>query len=347
MMGSNMGKVIISDPTLRDGNHAIGHKLNREQIVAYARSAESARIPIVEVGHGNGLGASSLQVGEALLDDRTMLETARKELSNSKLGIHAIPGFATIHRDLKLAVEIGVDIFRIASHCTEADTTQRHIAYVREQRREAFGVLMMSHRASKKILLEEAQKMVSYGAEGIILMDSAGAYLPNDVTEKVGELVRHLPVPVGFHAHNNLSLSVANSIAAVKAGATIIDGTARGFGAGAGNTQLEVIVAVFARMGIETGIDLYKCLDCGDVAEKSLIETIPTISSVSIVSGMAGVFSGFAKHVQRAAKEFSVDPRDIFFELGRRGVVAGQEDLIIEVAIGLSKANGAKNVSSM
>ncbi|SMH41295.1 4-hydroxy-2-oxovalerate aldolase [Azospirillum agricola] len=341
-----MPKVVINDPTLRDGNHAVRHRLNRDQIVAYARAAEAARIPVVEVGHGNGIGASSLQVGEALLDDRTMLEAARTELSNSKLSVHVIPGFATIQRDLKPAIALGVDIFRIGSHCTEADITQRHIAYVREQGREVYGVLMMSHMASKDILLEEAHKMISYGAEAIVLMDSAGAYLPDDVDDKVGTLVRSLHIPIGFHAHNNLGMGVANSVAAVQAGASIIDGSARGFGAGAGNAQLEVVVAVFERLGIETGIDLYKCLDCGDLAERFLVEAVPTISSVSIVSGMAGVFSGFIKHVQRISKEYGLDPRDVFFELGRRKVVAGQEDLIIEVAFDLAQKSGVKHAAS-
>jgi len=336
-----MRKVIISDPTLRDGNHAVRHQLNREQVRAYASAAELARIPIVEVGHGNGLGASSMQVGEALLDDRTMLETARGVLKTSKLGVHVIPGFAMIERDLKPAVEVGVDVLRIGTHCTEADTAQRHLGYVREQGREAVGVLMMSHMAPKEVLLEEAHKMVSYGAEAIVLMDSAGAYLPNNVTEKVGHLVQNLQsIPVGFHAHNNLGMAIANSVTAVDAGATIVDGCARGFGAGAGNTQLEVLVAVFERLGIQTGIDLYKVLDCGDLAEASLVEVVPTISSVSVVSGVAGVFSGFAKHVFRVAKEFKVDPRDVFFELGRRKVVAGQEDLIIEVAMNLRDKQG-------
>ena len=333
-----MRKVVISDPTLRDGNHAVRHQLNRQQIQAYAAAADLARIPIVEVGHGNGLGASSMQVGEALLSDREMLEAAREVLKFSKLGVHVMPGWAMIDRDLRPAVEIGVDVFRVGSHCTEADTTQRHIAYVRERGREVVGVLMMSHMATKDVLLEEAHKMVSYGAEAIVLMDSAGAYLPNNVKEKIGHLVQNLPsTPVGFHAHNNLGMAIANSVAAVDAGATIVDGCARGFGAGAGNTQLEVLVAVFERLGIETGIDLYKVLDCGDLAETSLVEVVPTISSVSVVSGVAGVFSGFAKHVFRVAKEYQVDPRDVFFELGRRKVVAGQEDLIIEVALNLSQ----------
>lgn len=329
--------VLISDPTLRDGNHAVRHQLSVEQIRAYAEAANAAGIPIVEVGHGNGLGASSLQVGLAKTDDRTCLETARKALTSSKLGVHVIPGFATIKKDLKQALELGVDVFRIASHCTEADTCERHIGYIRDHGREVWGVLMMSHRASPAILVEEASKMQAYGAEALMIMDSAGAFLPGDVTERISALVEGLSIPVGFHGHGNLGMAVANSVAAVNAGATILDGTARGFGAGAGNTQLEVLVAVLDKLGIKTGIDLYKVLDAADIAEKSLIQTLPTISSVSVVSGLSGVFSGFTKDVNRIAAEYGVDPRDVFFELGQRKVVAGQEDMIIEVAAELKK----------
>jgi len=331
-----MKKVIISDATLRDGSHAISHKLTKEHIEIYARAADAAGIPIVEVGHGNGLGASSLQVGLSLLDDIEMLETARKNLSKSKLGIHVIPGFATIKRDLAKAFEIGVDVVRVASHCTEADITERHISYSREKGKEVFGVLMMSHMASKELLLEESLKMQTYGAEGIIIMDSAGAYLPCDVTERISHLVAHLKVPVGFHAHNNLGMSIANSIAAIEAGAKIIDASARGFGAGAGNAQLEVLIAVLEKMGYETGIDLYKVLDAAEVVEEKIMEVLPGIKGISIVSGLSGVFSGFYKHVMRVSEEYNIDPRDVLFELGKRKVVAGQEDMIVEVALQLS-----------
>jgi 4-hydroxy 2-oxovalerate aldolase len=330
--------VLISDPTLRDGNHAVGHQLNASQVAVYAAAADAANVPIVEVGHGNGLGASSLQVGESFLDDFEMLKVARECLVHSKLGVHVMPGFATINKDIRKALEVGVDVFRVGSHCTEADITERHIGFIREKGKEVYGVLMMSHMASKEILAEEANKLESYGAEGVVIMDSAGAYLPNDVTERIGELVKQLTVPVGFHAHNNLGMAIANSIAAVQAGASIIDGTARGFGAGAGNTQLEVLVAVLEKMGFSTGVDLYKILDAAEIAERELMKTIPSIKSISVVSGLAGVFSGFAKHVERISKEYGVDPRDLFFELGRRKVVAGQEDLIIEVAIELAAA---------
>ncbi len=332
-----MKNILISDPTLRDGNHAVAHQLNLHQIATYCAAADNANVPIVEVGHGNGLGASSLQVGLAAVDDVSMLETARKNLSKSKLGIHVIPGFATIKRDLEKAIAIGVDVIRVASHCTEADITQRHIGYAREKGKEAYGVLMMSHMAPPHLLVEEAQKMEHYGAEGIIIMDSAGAYLPSDVTTRIKALVEGLKIPVGFHAHNNLGMAIANSVAALQAGAKILDGTARGFGAGAGNAQLEVLVAVLEKMGYETGINLYKILDAADIAEKEVMPIVPTIKSESIISGLAGVFSGFSKHVARISKEYNVDQRDIYFALGKRRVVAGQEDIIIEVANQLKK----------
>lgn len=342
-MNKNRKRIIISDPTLRDGSHAVQHKISATQISSYCEAAEKAGIPIIEIGHGNGIGASSLQVGESLLSDREMLEIARKVLVKSKLCIHVIPGFATINRDLSPAITIGVDVIRVASHCTEADITERHLSYARQQGKEAYGVLMMSHMASKEVLIEECKKMESYGAEAIILMDSAGAYLPKDVEERIRALTENLSIPIGFHGHNNLGLSIANSIAAVEAGALILDGTARGFGAGAGNTPIEVLVAVLDKIGYDTGIDLYGVLDAAEIAEKELIPEVPTIKSTSIISGLAGVFSGFAIHVNRIAKQYSVNPRDIFFELGRRKVVAGQEDIILEVAMQLQANAKDKN----
>ena len=337
-------KILICDPTLRDGNHAVRHQLSRESFIAYCKAAEAAGVPIVEVGHGNGLGASSLLVGECRLSDEEILTVSRANLSKSRLAIHVIPGFCTIKHDLAMAVEAGVDVFRIASHCTEADITDRHIAYIRQAGKEAFGVLMMSHMASPAVLLEEAKKMESYGAEAIVIMDSSGAYFPSDVTERISTLMDGLSVPVGFHGHNNLGMAVINSVAAVNAGATIIDGTIRGFGAGAGNTQLEVLVAVFERLGFATGIDLYKILDAADIAEKEFNPIAPYISPMSIVSGLAGVFSGFAKHVGQAAKDYNVDARDIFFGLGKRNAVAGQESLIIEVARDLAAQSAARGL---
>jgi len=329
--------VLISDPTLRDGNHAVGHTLTTEQIAAYCSAADAAGVPIVEVGHGNGVGASSLQLGLSKTSDHDALKIARDHLKKSMLGIHVIPGFATIEKDIEPAIALGVDVIRVASHCSEADITERHIKYARAAGKIVYGVLMMSHMVTVEILAEEAIKMQSYGAEGIVFMDSAGHYLPEEVFDRVKMLVASLSVPVGFHAHNNLGMAIANSVAALEAGASMLDGCARGFGAGAGNAQLEVLVGVLERMGYQTGIDFYRLLDAADLAEKILLEELPAIQSASIVSGLAGVFSGFMKPVTRIAKEFNLDPRDIFFELGRRKIVAGQEDIIIEVANDLAK----------
>jgi 4-hydroxy 2-oxovalerate aldolase len=330
--------IIISDPSLRDGNHAVSHQILPDQVRDYCEIADQAGIPIVEVGHGNGIGASSLQLGVSAASDHDMLSAARGALKRSKLGVHVIPGFATIERDVKPAMDLGVDVFRIASHCTEADITERFLNFVRREGKTGYGVLMMSHMASPEVLLDEARKMESYGAETLVIMDSAGAYLPEDVHRRISTLVEGLNIPVGFHGHNNLGMAVANSVEAIRSGAALVDGCARGFGAGAGNTQLEVLVAVLQKLGYDTGIDLYGVLDLGNFAEEHLIKKVPTISSTSVVSGMSGVFSAFLKPVQRAAKEYNVDPRDIFFELGKRRVVAGQEDLIIETADLLAKA---------
>lgn len=337
-----MKNIIISDPTLRDGNHAVRHQLTKEQIALYCKAADKAKVPIIEVGHGNGLGASSIQVGLCRETDLDLLKTARENLSFSKLGIHIIPGFATINKDIKMAIDVGVDVFRVASHCTEADVTRNHISYIREKGKEVYGVLMMSHMASVSDLVEEARKMESYGAEAVIIMDSAGAYFPRDVEERIKALTSSLKIRVGFHGHNNLGMAVFNSVIAAQCGATMLDACARGFGAGAGNTQLEVLVPVLEREGFNTGIDLYSVLDAADLAEKQLMSEVPSIKSVSIVSGIAGVFSGFAKPVERLAKEYNVDPRDIFFMLGERKVVAGQEDVIVEVARELAQLKGTQ-----
>jgi 4-hydroxy 2-oxovalerate aldolase len=333
----NSRKIIITDPTLRDGSHACGHKITEEQLVAYASAANLTGVDYVEVGHGNGLGASSLQLGENLIEEKRMLELGRKMLTACKMSVHVMPGFATIEREITQAMEIGVDLFRVGSHCTEADITMRHISYVRTHGKEAWGILMMTHMASREVLLQEAQKMQSYGAQAIVIMDSAGAFLPNDVDSKIGYLVDNLVIPVGFHAHNNLGLSVGNSLTAMKVGATILDATACGFGAGAGNAPLELLAGALNKMEIKSGLDFYKILDASDLARKIFSKNLPYSDSVTIVSGLAGVFSGFSKHVQRISSEMNVDPRDVFFELGRRKVVGGQEDLIIEVASDLAK----------
>ncbi|MDP3588631.1 MAG: 4-hydroxy-2-oxovalerate aldolase [Sulfuricurvum sp.] len=330
-------KINFYDVTLRDGSHAISHQLDEIQIDEYTKEIEKTGIYAIEVGHGNGLGASSVLVGQSKISDELLIKTARNNLHSTKLGIHVIPGFATINKDIKNALSWGVDIVRVASHCTEADTTERHLGYVREKGKEAYGLLMMSHMTTPEILLDEAIKMQTYGAEAIVILDSAGSYLPDDVKERISLLAKNLNVPVGFHAHNNLGLAISNSLVAIESGAQIIDGAVKGFGAGAGNAQLEVLVALLEKMDYQTNIDLYKILDVADMVESRLLKEPISISSLSIVSAIAGVFSGFSKHVKRVSKEFGVDPRDVFMELGRQKIVAGQEDTIIDIAIKLQK----------
>lgn len=335
--------ITVCDATLRDGSHAYSHKITLDQVIAYATAAEAAGFSFLEVGHGNGLGASSLQVGESLVPEADMLHAAKRCLQKTKLSVHVIPGFATIKREIVNALDTGVDLFRVGCHCTEADITQRHIGYVRSAGREVWGVLMMSHMASAEVLLEESKKMQSYGAQGIVLMDSAGAYFPKEVSQKIGLLAAKLDVPVGFHAHNNLGLSIANSLAALEAGARIIDGTSKGFGAGAGNAPLEMLAAVLKQQGYTSPVDLYGALDAADVATRLFAGFLPDSNGITIVSGLAGVFSGFAKPVQRAAKQMGVDPRDVFLALGKRKVVGGQEDIILEVASELARRNSTQN----
>ncbi|UZI32374.1 4-hydroxy-2-oxovalerate aldolase [Streptomyces sp. VB1] len=323
--------VLIHDPTLRDGHHAVRHQLNADQLRAYAAAADAAGVPVVEVGHGNGLGASSLLIGQARLSDEQMLTTVREALTSSKMGVFMAPGWGT-STNLRQAVSLGADIVRIAAHCTEADVTERHLGVVRELGAQAQGVLLMSHMASARQLAEQCALLESFGAQAVGIFDSAGHYLPSDVTERVTAIAAAVDVPIIFHGHNNLGMAVANSIAAVEAGACIIDGCARGFGAGAGNTQLEVVVAVLERMGWKTGIEQRGLLAAADIAHEQLMPMPPTIDSVSLVSGLAGVFSGFKHPVLRIAAREGVDPWDLFYELGRRQVVAGQEDLIADIA---------------
>lgn len=336
-------KLLIVDSTLRDGSHAIAHQFTKENIRDYAQGAEKAGIELLMVGHGNGLGASSIQLGKSLLTDREMLITAKKELKNTKLGAFLIPGFGTIRNDLDPAIEAGVQTLMVATHCTEANVTKEHLLHAKKKGLTTYGVLMMSHMIPGKELLAQALLMQEYGVKGVLLMDSAGAYLPEDVKEKVGILVNGLSVDVGFHAHNNLSMAVVNSVAAVEAGATIIDTTARGMGAGSGNCQLEVFVAVIEKMGVKTGLDLYTLLDNSDKIIAPIMTKPQVIDGIGLTSGLAGVFSGFGRHAVSAGKRFGVDPRDILVELGKRKIIAGQEGIIIDVALFLKNKKSVKN----
>ena len=331
-----MENIKIFDATLRDGSHAIKHQFTKENIEKYCKYIDKAGMETVIVGHGNGLGASSLQVGLSKLTDREMLTIAKKNLRKTKMGVSMIPGFGTIQDDLDPAIEIGAEIFKIGCQCTEADTTRQHIEYLCKKGKEVYGILMMYHMASAERLLEEARKMQGYGAHGVIIMDSAGASTPEMVKKTIATLKDGLNIEIGFHAHNNLGLAVGNTYIALKEGATIVDGTIRGFGAGAGNCPIEMLVALLKKENYEMrGMDWYAMLDASDGVVQYFDVNDKGLDSVSIVSGTAGVFSAFKVHVLRAAKEFNVDPRDIFMELGARKAMAGQEDMIVDVAADL------------
>ena len=327
-----MSNIIITDSSLRDGNHSVKHTISLDSIKKYCQAADSAKVPIVEVGHGNGLGASSLLIGPATHTDTEMLSTARTNLPNSKLGVHVIPGIATVEKDIKPAIDLGVDVFRVASHCTEATVTKSHIDYLSKTNKEVIGVLMMTALATTKELVDNAVIMQDYGAQAIVIMDSTGTYLPEDVKERISTLSNILAIPVGFHAHNNLNYAIHNSIIAIQNGATYIDACIRGFGAGAGNAPLEILLPVLDKYGYSVDINFKKIIKEADNVLNYLVPKVPVAAPVNILTGLNKLFSGFEKPIIKASQLNNIEYSSLIFELGNRKLVAGQEDLILEVA---------------
>ena len=331
-----MRKIIITDSSLRDGNHSVKHTISLDSIARYCQFADRAGVPIVEVGHGNGLAASSLLVGKSVNTDEEMLTTARKNLKNSKLGIHMIPGLATLEHTKK-AIDLGVDVVRVATHCTEATLSKSHIEALAKANVEVLGVLMMSALITPQELLEQAKIMEGYGARAIIIMDSTGTYLPFDVQQRISLLKSNLNIPVGFHAHNNLGCAVANSLTAVEFGADYIDGCIRGFGAGAGNAPLELLIPVLEQSGFQVGINFQETIKEADNVMDYLVPSAPITTPINILTGLKKLFSGFEKPIVSASKLYGIEYSSLIFELGNRKLVAGQEDLILEVAQKLKK----------
>ena len=327
----------IFDATLRDGSHALKHQLELSTIEHYCKGIDGSGIDSVIVGHGNGLGASSLQIGMSKFSENEMLKTARKFLNNTKLGIYMIPGFGTISDNLIPAINIGVDIFKIGTHCTEADVMKEHIEFLKSRNKETYGVLMCTHMASNERLLEEVKKIESYGADGVIFMDSAGALLPDKVKNLIKLTRENTKFHIGYHGHNNLGLSISNTLIALENGANIVDGTAMGFGAGAGNCQIEAIVAILQKMGYLSNYNLYQIMDTAENVIENELGYTKGIKELTIISGISGVFSAFKEKVNEIADIYKVDPRDIFMELGKLKVVGGQEDMIIDVAMNLAQ----------
>lgn len=333
---TNERDILITEVALRDGSHAVAHQFTVDQVVSVTKALNEANVPFIEVTHGDGLAGSSLQYGLSGTNEMELIEAAASVADKSKIAVLLLPGVGTLH-ELKEAANLGAKMARVATHVTEADVAPQHIAYAKELGMETVGFLMMSHMAPVEKLVEQAKLMESYGADSVYVVDSAGYLLPNMVRDRIRALKQALTVEVGFHGHNNLSFAMANTIAAIEEGATRIDGSIRCLGAGAGNTQTEVLVAVCERMGIKTGIDLYKMMDLAEDIVAPILPVPQEITRDSLTLGYAGVYSSFALHAKRAAAKFGVDSRDILIELGKRKVVGGQEDMIIDVAAQIAK----------
>jgi 4-hydroxy 2-oxovalerate aldolase len=338
-------EILITEVALRDGSHAVAHQYTVGKVLAIAKGLNEAKVPYIEVSHGDGLAGSSLQYGFSRTNELELIEAAVSVCDTSKVAVLLLPGIGTV-KDLKQAANLGVKMARVATHVTEADVSAQHIDVAKSLGLETVGFLMMSHMASVAQLVEQAKLMESYGADIIYMVDSAGALLPHEVTERIKALKEYVGVEIGFHGHNNLSLAMGNTLAAIEAGATRIDGSIRCLGAGAGNTQTEVLVAVLDRMGIQTGVDLYKIMDLAENVVAPILPKPQEITKDSLVLGYAGVYSSFLLHAQRAAEKYNIDSRDILIELGRRKVVGGQEDMIVDVATEIAKESKSQTLTS-
>jgi 4-hydroxy 2-oxovalerate aldolase len=327
----------ITEVCLRDGSHVLAHQYTEEQVRSVVRALDDAGMHVIEVSHGDGLGGSTLQYGRSRVDEMKLIEAAVEECKQATVAVLLLPGIGTVH-ELKQAHNLGAGLVRVATHVTEADVSAQHIQVARELGMETLGFLMMAHMAPTEKLVEQAKLMQSYGAQAVYVTDSAGALLPNQVRERISALRESLDIEVGFHAHNNLSVAVANTLVAIEEGATRIDGSVRCLGAGAGNAQTEVLLSVLDRMGVDLGIDIYKMMDLAENIVGPLVPRPQEINKGSLVLGYAGVYSSFLLHAERAGKRYGLDARDILIELGNRKVVGGQEDMILEVAAELALA---------
>ncbi|WP_428034996.1 4-hydroxy-2-oxovalerate aldolase [Amphritea sp.] len=334
-------KVVLHDMSLRDGMHAKRHQISLEQMVNVATALDDAGMPLIEVTHGDGLGGTSVNYGFPAHSDEEYLGAVIPKLKNAKVSALLLPGIGTVDH-LRMAKDLGVNTIRVASHCTEADVTEQHIGLAAKLEMDTVGFLMMAHMASPEKILEQARLMVSYGANCIYCTDSAGYMLPDEVTEKIGLLRAELDssIEVGFHGHHNMGMAVANSLAAIDAGAGRIDGSVAGLGAGAGNTPLEVLVATLVRMEAVHGIDLYKIMDVAEDLIVPMMDQPIRVDRDALTLGFAGVYSSFLLFAKRAEAKYGIQARDILVELGRRGTVGGQEDMIEDLALTMAKEKG-------
>ncbi len=334
-------KVLLHDMCLRDGMHAKREQISVEQMVKVARGLDEAGVPLIQVTHGAGLGGNSLQHGFALHSNEEYLRAVSAVVERARISVLLIPGLGTM-RELKSAYECGARSVHVATHCTEADTAPQHIAFARKLGMDTTGFLMMAHLNDPVGIAKQGKLMESYGAQTIYMTDSAGYMLPEDVRARVAALREVLDpqTEIGFHGHHNLGMGIANSIAAIEEGASRIDASVAGLGAGAGNTPLEVFAAVCEHMGIETGVDLFKLMDLAEDVIVPMMEHMVRVDRESLTLGFAGVYSTFLLHAKRASARFGIPARDILVELGRRKMIGGQEDMIEDTAMTMAKERG-------
>lgn len=326
--------VRITDSTLRDGSHHIRHQFTLQQVRAVVAALDAAGVPVIEVSHGDGLGGSSFTYGRSRTDERLLVKEAVASASRATIACLILPGLGTSD-DIRAVADLGVGLVRVATHCTEADVSAEHFRVARDLGLDTAGFLMMAHSQPPAVLAKQARIMADAGCRCVYVTDSAGALILEQVGERVAALRAELgdDAMVGFHGHENLGLGVANTIAAIRAGAVQVDASTRRFGAGAGNAPTEALVAVCAKLGIRTGVDPLRMFDVAeDVVLPILADGEPTLSRLALIMGYAGVYSSFLKHAYRAAERYGVSGAEILLRCGERKLVGGQEDQILDIA---------------
>ncbi|MDI9918760.1 4-hydroxy-2-oxovalerate aldolase [Rhodococcus sp. IEGM 1379] len=332
----------VTDSSLRDGSHAKRHQFTVDHVRSIVGALDEAGVPVIEVTHGDGLGGSSFNYGFSHTPEQELIKAAVATAKQAKIAFLMLPGLG-VQSDIREAADNGASICRIATHCTEADISIQHFGLARKLGLETVGFLMMSHSTTPEKLAAQARIMADAGCQCVYVVDSAGALIMNDVSDRVSALVAELgsDAQVGFHGHENLGLGVANSVLAVQAGALQIDGSTRRFGAGAGNTPVEAFAAVTEKLGIRTGIDTLKIIDAAEDVVRPVMDGECQLDRLSLTMGYAGVYSSFLKHADAHAKRYGVSGAAILIEAGRRKLVGGQEDQLIEIALGLAAKTSA------